>query len=104
VLTFEDQLLGQTLERMIARPSACVAVVGFTSAGLYIRSRLIDLFPTRQFSGVFDPEIPEGNESGVSRWTDITGTKIDIVVIAADAEKEKQYFPHLSRSPLSPRS
>jgi len=88
VTPFEEELIGETLSRVIRDGRDRIALMGFTPAALVLGNTLQARGFEREVVGVFDPQFPNGKSERVKPWAALRGLKPDLLVVCDDAQKE----------------
>jgi O-methyltransferase len=87
-VTFEDDLLRQTVGYLVEHGPTQVAIIGYTPAAVQVKSRLVAAGFDERLFGLFDPA-HEAGDSMVMPWAALQAYCPDLVVITDDLEKEQ---------------
>lgn len=87
-MTANDDLMAQVLEKVLEEPRR-VAILGAGQMAARLLVTLAAMGLESSIVGVFDEHAHTGNASIVRPLSELTATEFDVLVVAADAEKEK---------------
>jgi hypothetical protein len=82
---FESELVSAALEHVTGGRKR-IALLALNPTALRVRRQLIELAPSADMLGIFDPDVDAGFEG--SNWSDLVDTEPELLVVCADAEKQ----------------
>jgi O-methyltransferase len=88
-LNVQDRTLRKQLAQHLAEGATSIAILGASPEALLLASQVRALAGENALLGIFDPDAVDERRAASRAWSELAKGRPDVLVIAADADKER---------------